>query len=200
VLSADEIRGLWHGLEAEPAQLASAVRLMLLTGQRRGEVLAMRWEHVNEDAGAWWWTIPAERAKNGLSHRVPLSPQAVTLVEGLRPSSADQPWVFAGRKHGQHVTNVERAIDRARARQGLTHFTPHDLRRTAASLMTSLGIPRLTVKKILNHADRDVTAIYDRHSYDSEKRVALEAWGRRVAEIVGRAERPAGVVLPLVRR
>jgi integrase len=61
----------------------------------------------------------------------------------------------------------------------------HDFRRTAASLMTGMGISRLTVKKILNHAERDVTAIYDdRHSYDPEKRTALEAWGRRLDAIV----------------
>ena len=60
----------------------------------------------------------------------------------------------------------------------------HDLRRTAASLMTGMGISRLTVKKILNHAERDVTAVYDRHSYDPEKRSALEAWGRRLEAIV----------------
>lgn len=57
-------------------------------------------------------------------------------------------------------------------------------RRTAASLMTGMEISRLTVKKILNHAERDVTAIYDRHSYDLEKRTALEAWGRRLDAIV----------------
>ena len=94
----------------------------------------------------------------------------------------------------QHVTNVERAIDRARARQKLDHFTPHDLRRTAASSMTALGIPRLTVKKLLNHVDRDVTGIYDRHSYDPEKREALNAWGRRVEEIVSGESRRGSVV------
>ena len=56
--------------------------------------------------------------------------------------------------------------------------------RTAASLMTGMGIPRLTVKKILNHAEREVTAVYDRHSYDDEKRQALEAWATRLMTVV----------------
>jgi hypothetical protein len=50
--------------------------------------------------------------------------------------------------------------------------------------MTGMGISRLTVKKILNDAERDVTAVYDRHSYDSEKRAALDAWGRRLEAIL----------------
>jgi hypothetical protein len=60
--------------------------------------------------------------------------------------------------------------------------------------MTGMGISRLTVKKILNHAERDVTAIYDRHSYDPEKRSALEAWGRRLEAIVGSVAQAARVV------
>ena len=63
-------------------------------------------------------------------------------------------------------------------------FRPQDLRRTAASLMTSTGTPLVVVQKILNHVETGVTAVYDRYSYDDEKRVALEAWGRQVAAIV----------------
>ena len=64
----------------------------------------------------------------------------------------------------------------------ISHFTPHDLRGTAATHMTEMGISRLVVSKILNHADS--TAIYDRHSYDAEKRYALEAWSRKLKEII----------------
>jgi integrase len=63
-------------------------------------------------------------------------------------------------------------------------FVPHDLRRTAASHMASMGISRLVVGKILNHAEPGVTKVYDRHSYDAEKRQALNAWGERVMELV----------------
>lgn len=205
-------RAAKDGMEAgEASSLVAAVRLMLLTAQRRGEVLRMRWEDIAEDTPEnpapaadgqkapprFSWTIPAESAKNGRAHRVPLSPEALAVLESLPRAGA---WVLPGRlvdengKPREHVTNVERAIDRARERQKLDHFTPHDLRRTAASSMTALGIPRLTVKKILNHVDRDVTGIYDRHSYDPEKRTALEAWGRRVSEIVTGESRRGSVV------
>ena len=63
-------------------------------------------------------------------------------------------------------------------------FTSHDLRRTTASHMTGMGITRLVVKKILNHAENDVTAVYDRHSYDNEKRHALESWGSHLSNIL----------------
>ena len=89
---------------------------------------------------------------------------------------------------------IELCIDRSRARQELKHFTPHDFRRTAASRMTGLGVPRLVVKRILNHVDADVTAVYDRHSYDGEKKQALEAWGRRVASIVNDEGSSAGLL------
>ena len=78
------------------------------------------------------------------------------------------------------------------------NFVPHDLRRTAASHMTGMGIPRLVVSKILNHAEQGVTAVYDRHSYDDEKRQALEAWGHRLKAIVQRIEENVKVI-PLVR-
>ena len=64
-------------------------------------------------------------------------------------------------------------------------FVPHDLRRTAASHMTGMGISRLVVSKLLNHVERGVTAVYDRHSYDQEKRAALEAWGAHLERIIG---------------
>ncbi len=68
---------------------------------------------------------------------------------------------------------------------GIADVTPHDLRRTAASGMTSFGASRLVVSKILNHVEQGVTRVYDRHSYDLEKREALDAWGERLGKIVG---------------
>ena len=92
------------------------------------------------------------------------------------------------------IENPQKAAERLRERSKVPDLRLHDLRRTAASLMTGMGISRLTVKKILNHAERDVTAVYDRHSYDPEKRTALEAWGRRLEAIVSGETKPAEVV------
>ena len=67
---------------------------------------------------------------------------------------------------------------------GLDDFRGHDLRRTAASRMASAGVPRLVVGKVLNHVEQGVTAVYDRHSYDREKRAALDAWARDLVTIL----------------
>ena len=180
VLTEDEVRAVWTGCDAEPGIIADAFRLMLVTAQRRGEVLSMRWQDVDGS----WWTIPAELAKNGLAHRVPLSRQAL----------ANGPWVFPSPTTDRPIENPQKAAERLRERSKVADLRLHDLRRTAASLMTGMGISRLTVKKILNHAERDVTAVYDRHSYDPEKRSALEAWGRRLEAIVSGEAQAAQVV------
>ncbi len=79
---------------------------------------------------------------------------------------------------------------------GIKNATPHDLRRTAASGMASLGINRLVIGKILNHVETSITAVYDRHSYDHEKQHALEAWASHLEGIVsGKAK--VGNVVPL---
>jgi integrase len=189
VLTEDEIRAFWAACDAEPGIIADAFRLMLVTAQRRGEVLSMR----RQDVDGAWWTIPAELAKNGLAHRVPLSSQALTILERLR-KRAKGPWVFPSPTTDRPIENPQKAAERLRESSKVPDLRLHDLRRTAASLMTGMGISRLTVKKILNHAERDVTAVYDRHSYDPEKRTALEAWGRRLEAIVTGAAGKAHVV------
>lgn len=181
VLKENEIRDVWPAMEAEQPFVAAMFKLRLITAQRGGEIASMRWEDL--DLATGWWTIPAERSKNGLSHRVPLSPQALAVLEDVREQENGSPWLFPSPRPGRHMEYLVQAAKRIREQAGV-EFVPHDLRRTAASYMTSMGIPRLTVKKILNHVETDVTATYDRHSYDQEKCQALNAWGQRLHEII----------------
>ena len=174
VLTADEMRTFWSRLDDEPPPMVAAIRLRLVTAQRGGEIHDMRWRDV--DRATRWWTIPAARSKNGLPHRVPLTDPALDLIDGL-PSSAPEGYVLAGARG-------KRQRSQAIARLGLDDFRGHDLRRTAASHMASAGVPRLVIGKILNHADPSVTAVYDRHSYDTEKRAALETWATALLAIV----------------
>jgi integrase len=179
VLSTAEIRALWRA--ADDCPVGQLYQLYLLTAQRGGELRMMRWEEVDLDGGMW--TIPAERSKNRLPHRVPLSSQALAILRRLRETANGSPWVFPGRMPDEPLTQIQGQLDKLRAAAGVD-FKPHDLRRTAASHMTSIGISRLTVGKILNHVEQGVTAIYDRHSYDREKQEALNAWARRLHAIV----------------
>ena len=182
VLSETEIRAVWRALDDEEPIMAATFMMRLLTAQRGVEVLSMRWEQIDGD----WWTIPAELAKNGLAHRVPVSPQARSLLADVRQQTGRSVWVFASpRKKGAHIKTVTRAAQRIAEVAGLEDFTAHDLRRTAASHMTSMGIPRLVVSKVLNHAESGITAVYDRHSYDAEKCDALRRWGDKLETLLG---------------
>jgi integrase len=182
VLSEEEICVLWEAFDTESPLTAATFKLRLLTAQRGIEVLSMRWEDLDGD----WWEIPAEVAKNGLAHRVPLSPQASEVLDSIRPLS-DGGWVFPSPTGNDHMRYIHKAVERLRERTGIS-WSPHDLRRTAATHMTRKGTQRLIVAKILNHVDEGVTAVYDRNAYEAEKRQALSAWGNRVEQIVtGRA-------------
>jgi integrase len=192
VLSADEIAALWRALDNPELAMSPAIRLalkfQLVTAQRKGEVIAAEWSEFDRDGRVW--TIPAAKAKNGLPHRVPLSPLALAIfdeIEAATGSKGSPRWLFPSPKGDGPVggQSVDHAMHRNRDALGIGDATPHDLRRTAASHMTSVGIARLVVSKILNHAEPGVTAVYDRHSYDSEKRAALTAWGGRLKEIIG---------------
>jgi integrase len=182
VLNEDEVRTVWKALDEEDAVIAAMFRLRLLTAQRGGELLGATWSEINLTSN--WWTIPAERSKNALAHRVPLSPQAVKVLKGLGALTGDSPWLFPSpKKDDASIAHAQKAIERV-AKRSEVDFRGHDLRRTAASLMVGAGVPRLVVSKILNHVETGVTSVYDRHSYDPEKRAALDFWGRRLEQIV----------------
>lgn len=186
VLSADEIRALWQGLVTAPMSdgVKLALKLQLVTAQRPGEVARISLTEL--DIQEQVWTIPAERAKNEQGHRVPLSPLALELIQQARFQAGDSPWLFPSPRIDGPIAprSIDHALHKALPGMGLENITPHDLRRTAASGMTALGINRLVVSKILNHVEKGVTAVYDRHGYDAEKRHALDAWAARLEEIV----------------
>lgn len=192
VLTPDEIKAFWVAVEEEPAVIRAWLRLRLLTVQRGGEVVRMRWSEV--DLQNKWWTIPGETTRNKLAHRVPLNPAAVTLLRELRSSAApEQAWVCPSANPDVPVIHdAKKAIARVRRRMN-ADFRGHDLRRTAASIMASAGVSRLVIAKVLNHVETGVTAVYDRHSYDAEKRAALDLWGRELQRIL-RKKRKASVI------
>ena len=193
ILTDDEIRAVWKACDQEPPAFGIAVKLRLLTAQSGGEITRMRWQDIDGD----WWTVPAEHAKNGLSHRVPLSAQTCAALDEIGDRSQGTGWVFPSpRRDGPLVSNWE-SIERIR-KHSRVDFVMHDLRRTAASRMTGdLGVNRLTVSKILNHVESGVTTVYDRHSYDAEKRQALEAWGSRLEQIVSGESAADETVVPI---
>jgi integrase len=212
VLEESELGDVWRALasgistEPEPKRvdmMAEAFKLMLLTGQRRGEVLSMRWSDVTEESRAVWWTIPAERHKGGRDHRVPLTGPAVESLKRLRSITGDGEWIFPAPKAGAKVPfvgNPQKAAERLWAVSGVNGATLHDLRRTVATYSARAGTPRIVVSKILGHADVDVTGRYDAHAYDREKRDALARWAADLLRIVaGKKRAKESKVLPWAR-
>jgi len=209
VLSAEEVHTFWTKVAtaemAEPTRLA--LKLLLVTAQRRGELTFAKWSHFDPDARTW--TIPVELLKTSHARRsspephvVPLSPLAVDILRKLQALTGAGAYVLPARADKRKDRSYsERVLSRAvreNARHfGIPHFTPHDLRRTAASFMTKLKIPRLHVEKVLNHATGDIAEVYDRHDYLPEKRTALERWGKHLTAIVEGRE---PTVIPMVRR
>src|SRR5262249_20362607 len=123
VLTPDEVRTFWKGLEQAAMSPASRIvlKLMLVTAQRKGEVISARWEDIDMVTG--WWTIPAERSKNGLPHRVPLSRQAISLFRQALALAKDSPWAFPSPKEG-HMgeTSPEHAVRRSIDDLGIANF------------------------------------------------------------------------------
>jgi integrase len=183
VLTDDEIRTLFTTLDAEPPKIRLLFKLLLLTAQRRNEVAGLPWSELDLDRSVW--TLSGERAKNGRTHLVPLVGEALRLLREWReiqPEDAD--YVFPGGKKGQPLGDLKKPLGRIR-RISAVNFRPHDLRRTAATRLSELGVPRAVTAKLLNHIEPGVTAqIYDRHSYDAEKRAALLKWDRRLHMLV----------------
>jgi integrase len=167
VLNDAEIRTLWNAWETLDAPMGDYFKLQLLTAQRGQEVRDMRWQDVDLESG--WWTVPATSAKNKLSHRVYLGPAAGAIIaKRLATADTDETFVLTGaRGRRQQYTAV--------ATFPVEDMVPHDLRRTAASIMASGGVSRFVIGRVLNHVEKSVTATYDRHSYDPEKQAAL-AW------------------------
>jgi integrase len=189
VLNDDEIRRVWAALDNEPAKVAAIYRLLLLTGQRKGEVCGMGWDEVDFDGATW--TIAAERSKNGLSHRISLGPRALAILRTLEPAA--EGFVFRGGKGGLALTNLQKPHRRIMAASGVS-FRTHDLRRSAATCMTSIGIPRSIVSRILNHQERDVTRIYDRFGYGPEMKTALLKWNSHVERILAGEQQVSNIV------
>ena len=194
VLTDDEIKLFWQACDKMGQPFGPLFQIMLLTGQRRGEVAGMTEREIRGEE----WTIPAARSKNGDEHTLPL-PEAVRDALGNVVQIRGKAGLFFTTTGESPVSGFTRAKDRLGKLMGeiasegqpepveLDAFTLHDLRRTAATGMAGLGFPPHIVEAVLNHRSgtrRGVAGVYNRFDYAGEKRAALEAWGRYVLALV----------------
>jgi integrase len=162
---------------------ACGLMLLALTLLRRSELAGGRWEEI--DFKDRLWRIPAARMKANREHTVPLSRPAMALLKRLQTMgvSADSPYVLpASNTPERHIDPraLTRGLARTLALYKLGKGSPHDLRRTAATWLTSHGVRRFTVSWLLAHSAQDgaaITAIYDRNDYLDERAAALKLWG-----------------------
>jgi integrase len=181
VLDDDELRTLWAEAEKLGSPFGPALQLLILSGQRLGEVAGMQWDEI--DTAARLWSLPKERVKNAKAHTVPLSPQALAIIEGM-PRIEACPYVFSanGKTSVTGFSKIKRRLD-ASLPADMAPWRLHDIRRSAATGMARIGVDIIVIEKILNHVSgqlRGVVGTYQRHGFDDERRVALERWGRHI--------------------
>lgn len=236
-LTEAEIKTLWSSLDspevAMSGELRRALKLILVTAQRPGEVAGI---HTSEIDGNWW-TIPSERAKNGKAHRVYLTDLALellgeqTVFDTETGETVPKGFIFPSpRVEIDPVTEkaISKPIDAhalpvavrrnlawpitdkngkplfgkdgkpaTENKLGVAQFTPHDLRRTAATFMAQVGYMDEVIDAVLNHSKQGVIKVYNLHKYDREKQIALEAWSRKLETLVKGEE--GGKVIPITR-
>ena len=201
VLTDDEIKMVWEALDLENKKIdiyrvsKLALKMILLTGQRPGEVCGMTWAELSEEG---FWNIPGERMKNNEPNRVPLCPMALDVIEQAKAYSSDCDFVFrSSYKPEQAMTRhaLTRAVARHWSAMGLTErFTPHDLRRTLRTRFAGMGVNDMVAERVLGHKLQGMMAVYNQHSYDTEKRQALALWERRLREILGISKSISNVI------
>ena len=162
------------------------VKLLMLTGQRTGEVAGMRWLELGEDT----WTIPAERAKNKREHAVPLTPVAKDLILGDSERIGDLVFTTTGTTPISGFGKMKARLD-ARLKFD-EDWQLRDLRRTMVTGMAELGIQPHVIEAVVNHISGHkggVAGIYNKAEYAEPKRKALQRWAAHVDAVVsGREE------------
>jgi integrase len=207
ILTEDEIKSFWSATYQMGWPFCPLYRLLLLTAQRRDEVAGMRRSEI--DLTKREWLIPSERTKNGKEHLVHLSAQAVSIIQELvenRSNSSshnkdygisDLIFTTTGTTPLSGFSRAKLALDGIM--QPVKPWRIHDLRRTAASGMASLGFQPHIVERVLNHvsgAQGGLVGVYQRYEFVHERKRALEAWSAHIAMLVSGA-RTVGNVVPM---
>lgn len=185
VLSDDELRAILRACDGLNEPFGALIKILALTAQRRDEVGQMSWREIDLDARLW--TIPKERAKNGIAHDVPLSDPVVNVLKSIRRIAGSRDLVFTttGETAVSGFSKVKKRLDMAVP--NAPPWVIHDLRRTAASGMARLGINLPVIEKVLNHTSGSfggVAGIYQRHRFSDEKRKSLGTWAAHIKALI----------------
>ena len=181
VLSDEELTAVWNAAGKIGWPYGDAIRLLILTGARREEIGQLRWSEIKGDG----ITLEGARTKNGAPQTIPLSLAATTVLQHV-PRIANSKQVFAPNGRTA-VSGWSRAKAKLDELSGASDWRIHDLRRTVATGLQRLGVNLQTIEAVLGHTSGSrsgVVGVYQRHSFDAEKRAALEAWGAHITALV----------------
>ncbi|MCC2596223.1 integrase arm-type DNA-binding domain-containing protein [Pusillimonas sp. MFBS29] len=192
VLSEAELVALWKATGRMGGPFGACVRYLMTTGVRRDEAACLRWDELD---GAWA-AMPATRMKGGRDFRAPLPTTALAIIKEM-PRFLTCPYVFTtnGRSPISGWSKAKQKLDAYMSeelKEPVANWRLHDLRRTLASGLASLGTRSEVIKRVLGHAanSSDVTTVhYNWHSYDAEAMAAVQAW----ADYLAKLRNPAGV-------
>ncbi|MCV2423469.1 tyrosine-type recombinase/integrase [Paucibacter sp. DJ2R-2] len=186
-LTEAELRAVMPTLPAIGAENAQAVKLLLLTCVRIGELTRAEWSDVDLERAEW--VIPDANSKTGTGFTIPLAPAAVECFKALQPLACGSRFVLPARQvrrtrnsGGADVHFEQRAVNAMLVKlcdklgDKVRRFTPHDLRSTARSHLSALGVGLIVAERCLNHALGGLVGVYDQHDYLTERRAALETW------------------------
>jgi integrase len=206
ILDDDEIRVVWKAAE-DTGTYGALVRLLLLTAQRLDKVKTIRWDDISAEGV---WTIRSEPREKGNAGEIKLPPIALNIITA-QPQIDNNPHVFPGSARGRRHKSADRSgppsfnsfSQRKEELAGklprdMQHWTLHDLRRTARSLMARAGVADNVAERVLGHVIGGVQGVYNRHDYFDEKADALQ----RLASLVGTILNPPDKsnVVPLAAR
>jgi integrase len=180
ILHDSELAPLWRATAGLPYPTGPFVRLLLLSGQRLREVAEMAWDEV--DVEKRLWIIPPGRMKGDAAHAVPLSPEAVAILEGLPRWTG--PFVFSttgGRRPIANFSGIKEKLDALMP--GVEPWRFHDLRRSMRTGLSALRVPDMVSELCIAHTQKGLHKIYDQHAYLDEKRNAFDAWANHVLAI-----------------
>jgi integrase len=174
ILSDAEIKTFWAEFEDADLVRGRALMFLLLTGQRPGEVRHMRSEHVKDG----WWTLPGEPVpalgwpgtKNGQTHRLWLPQPAQKILADMDATGL----IFAGPR-SKPIGELSQVMGAICKKLGVEHATPHDLRRTHGSAITSLNFGRDAMNRVQNHKEGGIADVYDRHQYSEENKKIMRS-------------------------
>ncbi|WP_421704522.1 tyrosine-type recombinase/integrase [Aliiroseovarius sp.] len=181
VLSDDELKTLLTYTMANRGRFNDIVTLLVLTGQRKGEIANLRWSEIDDDQ----LVLPPERTKNKREHVVPLGSMALELLHSIEGGST---FVFGTPFNDAPFNGWSRAQRSLLKATEIDHFTLHDLRRTFSTIHARIGTPIHVTEKLLNHASgtiSGVAAVYNRHSYLEEMEKAVEMFEAELNELLG---------------